>query len=91
MALAHAIGPHTPLVQFPPSGVWGHGGNPVQIMADSWLGEPLAVETDPRPLALRYLAAFGPATVMDMLAVGGNDAAESGVRDLAPGIARLPQ
>lgn len=66
MVLAHAVRTHLPLVQFPPSGVWGHGGNPVQVTAESWLGGPLATPTNVRPLVLRYLAAFGPATVMDM-------------------------
>ncbi|HEY0472115.1 MAG TPA: winged helix DNA-binding domain-containing protein [Kribbella sp.] len=52
-------------VQVPPRGIWGKGGQPVTTTLESWLDRPLtpyALET----LVLRYLAAFGPATPMDM-------------------------
>lgn len=64
--LALAVRMHLPLVQHPPSGVWGHGGNPAHVAAEAWLGAPLAAAPDVRELVRRYLAAFGPATVGDL-------------------------
>jgi hypothetical protein len=60
-ALANAVRAYAPLVQLPPRGIWGKGGQPRYA--------PIAVDPDPDPapdtLVLRYLRAFGPATVMD--------------------------
>jgi hypothetical protein len=60
-ALANAVRAYAPLVQLPPRGVWGKGGT-------ARYG-PLAVELEAEPdveeLVLRYLRAFGPATVKD--------------------------
>jgi hypothetical protein len=53
------------LVQVPPRGIWGEGGPPRCADAEAWLGEPLAREAAPDALALRYLAAFGPASAAD--------------------------
>jgi len=69
-ALAHAARNLLPLVQIPPRAVWGHSGRPTYVTAEDWLGRPLA-EPAPEQLVLRYLAAFGPATVQDIQAWSG--------------------
>ncbi|MQY13641.1 hypothetical protein SRB5_37910 [Streptomyces sp. RB5] len=53
-----------PLVQVPPRGVWGEGGGLVYALAEQWLDVPPGTDGLDE-LVLRYLAAFGPATVVD--------------------------
>ena len=54
-----------PLVHPPPSGTWGVRGPTPFVLAESWLGRPLAAPSSPRNLIERHLAAFGPASVAD--------------------------
>jgi hypothetical protein len=64
-ALGYGLRNLLTLVQIPPRGVWGASGQPVCATAEAWLGRPLAKTASPDALVLRYLAAFGPASVAD--------------------------
>jgi hypothetical protein len=70
-ALSHGTRALLPLVQLPPRGVWGKNGRVVLTTAQKWLRAPLAKDTTPDRLVLRYLAAFGPATIRDTQAWSG--------------------
>jgi hypothetical protein len=64
-ALAQTVRQLVPLVQVPPRGVWGSSGQPAHTSAETWLGAPQSEHAAPDDLVLRYLAAFGPASVRD--------------------------
>jgi hypothetical protein len=64
-ALSRAVRDLLAGVQVPPRGIWGKGGQPVTTTAEAWLGRPHKAHSI-ESLVLRYLAAFGPASVMDM-------------------------
>jgi hypothetical protein len=64
-ALAYAATHHIALCQVPPRGVWGATGPATWAPVESCLDAPLrTVPVD--DLVLRYLGAFGPATVADV-------------------------
>ena len=65
-SLGYAIRLIVPLVQIPPRGLWGRSGQPVLATAESWLGRSVGTDPTPDAMVLRYLGAFGPATVMDI-------------------------
>jgi hypothetical protein len=67
-SLAYAVRYLVPLVQIPPRALWGKGGLPVLATPETWLGRSVGADTAPDELILRYLAAFGPASVMDIQA-----------------------
>jgi hypothetical protein len=64
-ALAYAVTHHVALCQVPPRGVWGRSGPASWTPVESWLGTPLR-SGRVEDLVLRYLGAFGPATVADV-------------------------
>jgi hypothetical protein len=65
-ALAIAARCKLPLVQVTPRGLWGRSGQVALTTAEHWLGRPAEPAPTPDQTVLRYLGAFGPASVKDM-------------------------
>lgn len=70
-SLAYAIRYLVPIVQVPPRGIWGKSAQPTWTSTDLWLGRSLAPKPSIERLVVRYLTAFGPATVADVSAWSG--------------------
>lgn len=68
LALAYAVQSLVAHVHPPPSGVWGHRGATPVVLAEEWLGRPMAELPRVDEVILRYLAAYGPAGVRDIQA-----------------------
>ena len=67
-ALAHAVRCLLPTIQPPPRGLWNKPGRPTLTTANLWLPTPAADATmtsTVEAMILRYLAAYGPASVAD--------------------------
>ncbi|MEF9907416.1 winged helix DNA-binding domain-containing protein [Streptomyces sp. P9-A2] len=65
-ALSVAARCRLPLVQITPRGLWGRSGQVTLTTAERWLGRPAEPSPGPDATVLRYLVAFGPASVKDM-------------------------
>ena len=64
-ALARAIRNLVALVQVPPRGVWGESGPAAHTTVEAWLGRGMDPDPSPEEMVVRYLGAFGPASVND--------------------------
>ncbi|MFP1625014.1 winged helix DNA-binding domain-containing protein [Streptomyces sp. 5K101] len=75
-----------PLVQVTPRGLWGSSGQVALTTAEHWFGR----ETEPAPAldgtVLRYLAAFGPASVKDFQTWAGLTRTREVFERLRPGL-----
>ncbi|MBB5855958.1 winged helix DNA-binding domain-containing protein [Amycolatopsis umgeniensis] len=63
--LAYAVNSLLPLAHVTPRGLWGQQGPVAFSLLDEWVGKPIADGISLDDLVLRYLTAFGPATVRD--------------------------
>jgi Winged helix DNA-binding domain len=77
-SLAYAATHLLHLVQVPPRGLWGSGGQATWFLGAAWLDgldvsplDPARPENAREQLVLRYLAAYGPASVADIQAWSG--------------------
>lgn len=66
LALSVAARCRLPLVQVTPRGLWGRSGQVALTTVEQWLGRGPGTVPAPDATVLRYLSAFGPASVKDM-------------------------
>ncbi|MFL5641841.1 MAG: winged helix DNA-binding domain-containing protein [Chloroflexota bacterium] len=85
-AMAYAVTTHIPLVQVPPRGVWGLGGAVAWTPMELWLGPRVEEDPDPTRWIVRYLRAFGPATLADVSSWSGVTRLGQVMADLRPSL-----
>lgn len=86
-SLRHAVRMHLPIVQVPIETGWSYPGKARFTLADDWLGTK--VSTKPSAggvveMVQRYLGAFGPASVTDMVTWSGLPGTKEAVEQLRP-------
>jgi Winged helix DNA-binding domain len=86
-ALAYGARGRLALIHVPPRGKWNASGPTRQTTFAAWLGREPKPAPRPDELFLRYLAAFGPATVQDAQAWSGLTRLSEVVERLAPRLA----
>ena len=64
-AMRYTVRTHIPLAQVPITTGWSYSNKPEFTLAESWIGRPISPKDNLKELVLRYLAAFGPASVTD--------------------------
>ena len=67
-ALGYSVSYLVPLIQPPPRGLWHQSGTTRWVTTERWFGKPMASRPSLDAMVLRYLATFGPASVMDVQA-----------------------
>jgi hypothetical protein len=83
VSLSTAVLLRTPVVQVTPRGLWGRSGQTVHTTLEAWVGQPQPAYALGDVL-LRYLRAFGPASVADMAAWSGLPGLREVVEPLRP-------
>ncbi|MFJ8885365.1 winged helix DNA-binding domain-containing protein [Streptomyces sp. NPDC102402] len=76
-----------PLVQVTPRGLWGRSGQVALTTAEHWLDRPPQPAASPDATVLRYLGAFGPASVKDLQMWAGLTRMREVFERLRPGLA----
>lgn len=83
-ALAYAVTYLEPMVQLPPRGVWGKRSRVRWQTFRGWLGADADTPSNVDDVAMRYLAAFGPASASDMRTWSGLPGLREVMERLAP-------
>jgi Winged helix DNA-binding domain len=83
-AVGNAARVYVALVQVPPRGVWGAGGQAKYATIESWTGRALDAEPSTEEVVLRYLRSFGPATVADVQSWSGLTRLKAVLEELRP-------
>ena len=85
-AMAMVVTRFLPMVQVTPRGLWNQSGQTRWTTAEHWLGRPMADSPSRQDFVLRYLGAFGPASVMDMQNWSGLTKLKEDFEALRPGL-----
>lgn len=85
-ALANAVTVLVPAVQVPPRGIWGATGPAAWAETVAWTGRPLEATPSAESAVLRYLAAFGPASIPDVRTWSGMGGIRAIVDRLRPSL-----
>ena len=88
-AMGFAVRTHLPLVQVPTAATWSFPADSDFAVAETYLCAPLGEGASPEALILRYLAAFGPATVADVQAWSGLQGLREAMETLRPKLCAL--
>ncbi len=83
-AMGLAVRYHVPLAMVPNDAPWGFPASADFAVAESWIGKPIGTSDETEALVLRYLAAFGPATVADVQEWSGLSGLREVVERLRP-------
>jgi hypothetical protein len=86
-ALGYLARTELPLAMIPTDDRWGFPADSRFGLAEDWIGRPLFNDGGPAALFLRYLAAFGPASVADFQQWSGFQSMRSTVETLRPTLA----
>ena len=89
-AMGYAVRMGVPLVQVPSNDAWAYPAQADFVSAETWLKEPVASCRSLGPFVLRYLAAYGPATVKDAQAWTGLPNLEATFVNLASKLITVP-
>ncbi|WP_134684984.1 winged helix DNA-binding domain-containing protein [Brevibacillus migulae] len=83
-ALSAAVRALVPLIQLPPRGLWGESGQAAHTSGEAWLGQPLVSHPPEDDIILRYLAAYGPATIKDIQVWSGHTRLQETMERIRP-------
>ena len=86
-AIRHAINVRLTLVQVPPRGLWGRSGQPKYAELDAWTGRNGQATFTVDDVIMRYLSAFGPASVADFQKWSGLTRCAAVIDRLRPALA----